>query len=123
MIKALVTRFGGPTSHTAIIARQLGIPCIVAASDLETVPRALPILVDGTSGIITLSPDAAEADELVRQDAALREEIRSWRGPAQTADGVHVQLLANVSGRRRCPQGRPRHRPKAWACSAPSCAS
>ncbi len=97
MIKALVTRFGGPTSHTAIIARQLGIPCIVAASDLESVVEGAPILVDGTSGIITLSPDPAQAQELVKQDAALREEIRGWAGPAQTADGVHVQLLANVS--------------------------
>ncbi len=96
MIKALVTRFGGPTSHTAIIARQLGIPCIVAASDLEEVVEGLPILVDGTTGIITLEPDAAEAEALVEKDAALREEIRAWTGPATLSDGTHVQLLANV---------------------------
>ena len=96
MIRALVTRLGGPTSHTAIIARQLGIPCIVAASSLDTVPEGTLVLVDGTSGIITLNPDRAEADALVAEDARLREEIRSWRGPAQTADGTHIQLLANV---------------------------
>ena len=96
MIRALVTRLGGPTSHTAIIARQLGIPCIVAASSLDTVPEGTLVLVDGTSGIITLNPDPAEADALVAEDARLREEIRSWRGPAQTADGTHIQLLANV---------------------------
>ena len=96
IIRALVTRLGGPTSHTAIIARQLGIPCIVAASSLDTVPEGTLVLVDGTSGIITLNPDRAEADALVAEDARLREEIRSWRGPAQTADGTHIQLLANV---------------------------
>ena len=96
MIRALVTRLGGPTSHTAIIARQLGIPCIVAASSLDTVHEGTLVLVDGTSGIITLNPDPAEADALVAEDARLREEIRSWRGPAQTADGTHIQLLANV---------------------------
>ena len=96
MIRALVTRLGGPTSHTAIIARQLGIPCIVAASSLDTVHEGTLVLVDGTSGIITLNPDRAEADALVAEDARLREEIRSWRGPAQTADGTHIQLLANV---------------------------
>ena len=96
MIRALVTRLGGPTSHTAIIARQLGIPCIVAASALDTVPDGIPVLVDGTSGIVTLEPDPSEAEQLVASDAALRREIKAWRGPAQTADGVHVQLLANV---------------------------
>ncbi len=96
MIRALVTRLGGPTSHTAIIARQLGIPCVVAASSLDTVPEGTLLLVDGTSGIITLDPDAAAAADLVEEDTRLREEIRSWRGPARTADGTPVQLLANV---------------------------
>ncbi len=96
MIKALVTRYGGPTSHTAIIARQLGIPCVVAVNTLEEIVEGTPILVDGTTGIITLDPDPAEANELVAKDAALREEIRAWKGPAQTADGTPVQLLANV---------------------------
>ena len=96
MIRALVTRLGGPTSHTAIIARQLGIPCIVAASSLDTVPEGTLVLVDGTSGIVTLEPDPATASALVEEDALLREEIRSWRGPAALADGTPVQLLANV---------------------------
>ncbi|MFP5415951.1 MAG: phosphoenolpyruvate--protein phosphotransferase [Actinomycetes bacterium] len=95
-IRALVTRLGGPTSHTAIIARQLGIPCIVAASALDTVDEGTLVLVDGTSGVVTLDPDPEEAAALVEQDARVREEIRSWKGPARTADGVHVQLLANV---------------------------
>ena len=96
MIRALVTRLGGPTSHTAIIARQLGIPCIVAASALDTVGEGIPVLVDGTSGIVTLEPDPSEAEKLVTADAALRREIKAWTGPAETADGVYVQLLANV---------------------------
>ncbi|MFT3876652.1 MAG: phosphoenolpyruvate--protein phosphotransferase [Propioniciclava sp.] len=95
-IRALVTRLGGPTSHTAIIARQLGIPCIVAASALDTVNEGTLVLVDGVSGVITLEPDKAEAEALVEADAALRAEIRAWTGPAKTSDGVHVQLLANV---------------------------
>ena len=92
LVRALVTRLGGPTSHTAIIARQLGIPCIVAASSLDTVPEGTLVLVDGTSGIITLNPDPASAQALVEEDARLREEIRSWTGPAKTADGVGVHL-------------------------------
>ncbi|MFV0453032.1 MAG: phosphoenolpyruvate--protein phosphotransferase [Propioniciclava sp.] len=96
LVRALVTRLGGPTSHTAIISRQLGIPCIVAAAALDTVEDGTPILIDGTSGVITPNPDPAEAEKLVKEDAELREQIRAWRGPAVTADGVSVQLLANV---------------------------
>lgn len=96
LIKALVTRLGGPTSHTAIIARQLGIPCVVAAAALDTVQEGEHLLVDGTSGIITLAPDPAEARTRVERDEQLRAEVRAWRGPAATADGVPVQLLANV---------------------------
>ena len=96
LVRALVTRLGGPTSHTAIIARQLGIPCVVAVADLANVREGVPVLVDGTSGIVELEPDAARARELVASDAVLRQEIRTWKGPAATADGQHVTLLANV---------------------------
>ncbi|SHI33489.1 phosphoenolpyruvate--protein phosphotransferase [Tessaracoccus bendigoensis DSM 12906] len=95
-VRALVTRLGGPTSHTAIIARQLGIPCVVAAATLDTVQEGAMLLVDGTSGILTVSPDPEEAQRLVAEDEALRAEVRSWSGPAATADGTHVQVLANV---------------------------
>lgn len=96
LVRALVTRLGGPTSHTAIIARQLGIPCIVAASGLAQVPEDTLVLVDGTTGIVTVSPDAADARRLVELDAALRAEVASWSGPGMTADGHRIQLLANV---------------------------
>ena len=96
LVRALVTRLGGPTSHTAIIARQLGIPCVVAASDLDSLAEGTLVLVDGTSGIITPNPDPQHATDLVEEDTRLRAEIRSWSGPARTADGTHVQLLANV---------------------------
>ena len=96
LVLALVTRLGGPTSHTAIIARQLGIPCVVAAATLGDVAEGQMLLVDGTSGILTVSPDPVEARRLVAESAALAAEIAAWRGPARTSDGVAVQLLANV---------------------------
>ncbi len=96
LIRGIVTRLGGPTSHTSIIARQLGIPCIVAAADLGNVPDGSPILVDGTKGTIELGVPVAEAEAMVTADFARREAIRTWRGPAQTADGVPVDVLANV---------------------------
>lgn len=96
IITALVTQLGGPTSHTAIIARQLGIPCIVAASKITTIPDGTPVLVDGTAGTVTLGVDEVEGRRLVAEDERRREAVRSWRGPGATSDGRPVELLANV---------------------------
>lgn len=96
LIVALVTELGGPTSHTSIIARQLGIPCVVAAAGIGSVASGDDLLVDGAAGTVTVGIDPAEADLLVAEDLRRREAIRAWRGPARTADGHLVQVLANV---------------------------
>ncbi len=93
---AIVTQGGGPTSHTSIIARQLGIPCIVAARDLAEVPEDAEVLVDGSLGTVTLGVDPELAVRLVEEDQARIEAVRKWRGPGATSDGFPVQLLANV---------------------------
>lgn len=94
---ALVTRLGGPTSHTAIIARQLGVPCIVAVGDqLHSVPEGAEVLVDGTEGTITTGVDPEAARQLVAESDARAAKIRQWKGPSHTRDGHRVQLLANV---------------------------
>ncbi|SIR86386.1 phosphoenolpyruvate--protein phosphotransferase [Williamsia sterculiae] len=96
MVRGLVTRLGGPTSHTAIIARQLGIPCVVAVDGLDRVPVGTRILVDGGAGEITVEPDPDQARDLERQHARHAAEIARWNGPGTTADGVPVAILANV---------------------------
>ena len=95
-ILGIATVLGGPTSHTSIIARQLGIPCIVAARDLEIIPAGTPIQLDGRSGRIALNPDPEAAKAEVAADRQQRELARAWRGPGRTKDGVPVQLLANI---------------------------
>ena len=94
---ALVTELGGPTSHTAIIARQLNVPCIVAVGDsMNDVEAGTPVLVDGSLGTIVTDPDHADATAQVEAWKEMAERVAQWRGPAQTADGHRVQLLANV---------------------------
>jgi phosphotransferase system enzyme I (PtsI) len=93
---AIATQVGGPTSHTSIIARQLGIPCIVAARELAEIPEGAPVLVNAHEGSLTLGVDEAAARALVADDADRVARIRAWRGPGRTADGVSMQLLANV---------------------------
>ncbi|ANY23329.1 phosphoenolpyruvate--protein phosphotransferase [Gordonia terrae] len=94
---ALVTRLGGPTSHTAIIARQLGIPCVVAVADLAEITAGTTILVDGTTGRVEVEPDAETARARVEEDRRHAELVAGWTGPGRTADGIAVSVLANVA--------------------------
>ena len=96
-VVALATERGGPTSHTAIIARQLGIPCVVAVAGLMQVQPGTPVLVDGTTGEIQLSPDHERATREVAAAAAARAALETWTGPGATSDGTRVKILANVA--------------------------
>ena len=95
-VTGLATRLGGPTSHTAIIARQLGIPCVVAVAGLEDIGSAAYVLVDGSTGVLQLDPDPVTAQASVDEARTHAEAVARWRGPGRTADGHAVQVLANV---------------------------
>ncbi len=96
-VMALVTEKGGPTSHTAIIARQLAIPCVVAVPGALTLTDGTQVLVDGVSGVVEIGPDADQAARRVAASAERRAALESWTGPARTADGTPVKVLANVA--------------------------
>lgn len=95
-IEAIAIELGGTTSHTAIIARQLGIPCLVAVTDLATIPSGTDVLVDGEAGKIIIEPDPDDARERHAAAVARAEEAARWRGTGQTLDGHTFNLLANV---------------------------
>ncbi|MFV0458977.1 MAG: phosphoenolpyruvate--protein phosphotransferase [Actinomycetales bacterium] len=95
-VLAIGTQLGGPTSHTAIICRQLGIPCVVAVSGLNEVATGTSVLVDGSSGEVVLNPDPDVAEARATEARALLDAVAHWEGPAQTSDGHRVDLLANV---------------------------
>lgn len=96
-VLGLVTERGGPTSHTAIIARQLGIPCVVGAPGVADIAPGTFLLLDGTSGEVRVGVDPAAAGALVERDRRDRAAVAAWTGPATTADGLPVKLLANVA--------------------------
>ena len=95
-ILGLATRLGGTTSHTAIIARQLGLPCVVAVGGLDDVPAGATVLLDGEQGTVTVEPDPTEAGARVVAARVAAEVLRGYTGPATTRDGQAVPVLANV---------------------------
>src|SRR3954453_10055445 len=70
VVLALVTERGGPTSHTAIISRQLGIPCVVGTAHVMEIEAGTVLLVDGTAGTVAGAPDPEQAAALVGSDRA-----------------------------------------------------
>ncbi|MBU9762286.1 phosphoenolpyruvate--protein phosphotransferase [Mycobacterium sp. TNTM28] len=89
LVIGLATAQGGPTGHTAIIARELGIPCVVAVGGLDAVPPGATVLLDGAAGTLTVDPDPVQPPRLP--------ETPAWTGPGATADGHRVALLANLT--------------------------
>ncbi len=97
VVLALVTERGGPTSHTAIIARQLGIPCVVGTAGALEIKAGTRLLVDGVTGTVQIDPDAADADRQVAADREERAALATWAGPGRTSDGQEIRILANVA--------------------------
>lgn len=95
MCLALVTEQGGPTSHTAIIARELGLPAVVGVADATRIADGTLVLVDGETGEVIVQPDAAE-----QATATGVITLPPFVGPGQTADGHRVVLSANVGAPR-----------------------
>ncbi|WP_251840246.1 phosphoenolpyruvate--protein phosphotransferase [Oceanitalea stevensii] len=92
-VRAIVTAEGGPTSHTAILARSLGIPAVVGAPHaLEVLEEGRTVLVDGAAGTAVLDPSAED----VAAAEALATHVRTFDGEGRTSDGHRVHLLANV---------------------------
>jgi len=97
VVLALVTERGGPTSHTAIISRQLGIPCVVGTAGAMGIEAGTMLLVDGTAGTVDTGARADEAARLVEEDRVKRAALATWSGPGETADGTRIKILANVA--------------------------
>jgi phosphotransferase system enzyme I (PtsI) len=97
-VLALVTERGGPTSHTAILAKALGLPAVVGCAGAANLTDGQTVLVDAAAG--TVSPEPS-ADSVARaRDRERRRRARSLaaRGPGRTADGHPVALLVNLGG-------------------------
>ena len=103
LILGLATSLGGPTSHTAILARSLGIPAVVSVPmSIDKLTNGTIVIVDGISGSVTINPGTAEiAEAHSRREAWLaRDRMHRMHAhePALTRDGTHVEVVANIGG-------------------------
>jgi len=96
-----VTDLGGVTSHTAIVARSLGLPAIVGLHHARQMIRENELLiVDGSEGVLIVNPDERVLAEYRLKQSVLeleRQKLRRLRStPAATLDGTPVELQANI---------------------------
>lgn len=100
-VTGIITELGGKTSHSAILARALEIPAVVAINGLmELVKSGDEIVLDGTAGEVYINPEAeVQAEYAVKRDQFLAEkkELEQYIGKASvTKDGVQVEIVANI---------------------------
>jgi phosphotransferase system enzyme I (PtsI) len=100
-ILAFITDKGGRTSHTAILARSLNIPAVVGLDSVTAmVQERMPVIVDGSTGIVVLKPSAETFRDYLKRKQNyefLELELETYCNlPAQTRDGVHIALRGNL---------------------------
>ncbi|MFF2962602.1 phosphoenolpyruvate--protein phosphotransferase [Streptomyces sp. NPDC057963] len=98
LVLGFVTEEGGPTSHSAILARALGVPAVVALPGAGDLAEGTVVAVDGSTGEIFVEPSAEKRAELESAAAARKASLSASTGPGATSDGHKVPLLANVGG-------------------------
>ena len=93
---AIVTSQGGPTSHTAILARARGIVAVVSAAEAENLTDGTTVVVNAAKGELVVDPTEEEiaVAEAAKSRAAAAKELRG--NPGSTKDGHLIPLLANV---------------------------
>jgi phosphoenolpyruvate-protein phosphotransferase len=102
-VAAFCTAQGGPTSHSAILAKALGIPAVVGlGSGALAEGDGAPTLVDGSTGTVVTNPDAATLEIFHDQQRAAQskagQELAHAQEPAVTPDGHRVEIAANIGG-------------------------
>jgi len=101
-VAAMVTRVGGKTSHTAILAKSKGIPAVLGCGDaLSNIKDNDLIIVDGSNGVVIVNPDDACIEDYKARITHYEKELTMLHSlkdmAAATTDGIDIVLLANIA--------------------------
>jgi len=102
-VLGLVTLKGGPTSHTAILARGLGIPAVVSVpAHLEDLRNGSLLILDGGAGELRVAPTLADLNRYklkhAEWEARRKGQLAAAHEPALTRDGHTVEVVVNIGG-------------------------
>src|SRR5690606_10761393 len=97
-VLALVTTDGGPTSHTAILARQKGIVAVVGAAAAAALQGGQTVIVDAAASTVTTDPTGEQLERASARAAARAAAVDAPPSPGALADGTAIALLANLAG-------------------------
>jgi len=100
-VRGFATDVGGRTSHTAIVARAMGLPAVVGLGNITNeVSTGDAVIIDGNHGVVIINPDAEQiADylETTRRRVGIDEALAQLKDlPARTVDNHEVTLMANI---------------------------
>ena len=96
-VLGIVTEAGGATSHTAILAAQLGIPAAVKVSGIsELLVDGTPLALDGGVGEVIVAPTESDSEELEERSRRRAKALAGSSGEGATRDGRKIKLLANI---------------------------
>ncbi|MBV9022334.1 MAG: phosphoenolpyruvate--protein phosphotransferase [Streptomycetaceae bacterium] len=98
LVLAFVTEKGGPTSHSAILARAMGVPAVVALPGASELAEGIVVAVDGSTGEVFVEPGPERQSALKEIATERKAAIAASSGSGATSDGHKVPLLANVGG-------------------------
>ena len=97
LVLGIVTEAGGATSHTAILAAQLGIPCAVQVKGIaDAVVDAPLVALDGGVGEVIVAPNTSDVEELEERSRRRAAALVGSSGEGATRDGTKIKLLANI---------------------------
>ncbi|HEV7624810.1 MAG TPA: phosphoenolpyruvate--protein phosphotransferase [Amnibacterium sp.] len=102
-VLALITRDGGPTSHTAILARAKSIPAIVGVNGAEQLRDGQTVIADASTGAIEVDPDDAAVADALRRIEERKTLLAAPITPGALGDGTRIQLLANLGNAKDAP--------------------